>query len=179
MIPIITERLFLEEFSEKDLEDFVTQGNDRTIHEHSFYIPYPLDKDGAKRILDEAKPDLMNGRRIFLSIKLKENKEFVGIIELYGINNSSGKAKIGFWLGKNYRKKGYASEATKALLNYSFNSLKINKIIGKALINNESSKNLMKKLGFRNVGELHEDFILDGKKVDLSLWELLKKDFKQ
>ena len=53
-------------------------------------------------------------------IELKSEKKIIGLIGLNKVNRQHKKASIGYWLGKEYRKKGITSEAEKAILNFAF-----------------------------------------------------------
>lgn len=55
--------------------------------------------------------------------------------------------EIGWVLRKDYRNKGFTTEAGKALLKYAFDVLSADKVIAHCDIRNKASENVMKKLG--------------------------------
>ena len=61
--------------------------------------------------------------------------------------------EIGFHLRKKYRGRGYASEAAKAVIGYSFDTLKADKLYAGHHPKNEASKKILNKLGFQYIGE--------------------------
>lgn len=64
---------------------------------------------------------------------------------------SSFELEIGYALSSNYRRRGYATEAVKALLDYAFNSLKVKRIFAGTNRSNTGSINLMQRIGMRTV----------------------------
>jgi len=54
---------------------------------------------------------------------------------------------LGYWIGEQYWGKGYGTEATKALLDFAFNNLRISKITGEHLSSNPVSGKVMKYAG--------------------------------
>lgn len=67
--------------------------------------------------------------------------------------------------------KGYATEASKACLNYGFTTLNLSKIIGRASIDNPSSINVFKKLGMMYVKTEHFP------EHDAVIYETIKENF--
>ncbi len=67
-------------------------------------------------------------------------------------------------------------EAVKAALEFGFDKLGLNKISAKALVDNNSSNILLERTGFRKVGILRKDKIINRKAKDQVLWEIAKKE---
>ncbi len=84
-------------------------------------------------------------------VSLKNSEEPIGTAGLYkrdGLDHPD----IGFAFLPEFWNKGYASEATKAILMFAKNKLKIKQITGITLPNNTPSKKLLKKLGLFEIG---------------------------
>lgn len=62
-------------------------------------------------------------------------------------------AETGYWPGVNYWGHGYATEACRALVEFGFNPLELNKIIAKYLKRNPASGSVLGKNGFVQTGE--------------------------
>ncbi|GJL65364.1 MAG: N-acetyltransferase [Nitrospirales bacterium] len=60
---------------------------------------------------------------------------------------------IGFWIHPDFWGQGYATEATRAVLDFGFSSLHASKIVTAHAIWNIRSKRVIEKLGFRYTGE--------------------------
>lgn len=81
----------------------------------------------------------------------KSKGEFIGWVALKDLDNSEY-IEVGYRLLKEHWGKGYATDATKALINYGFNKLDLDKITAVALPENKASTNVMQKAGMKYVG---------------------------
>ncbi len=171
-----TKKLILRDLEDEDAEAFAEKGNDKEINLFNWYIPFPLTLAKAKKIIAKRKLPQGSHRWLYeLGIVLKETKEFMGIVSLYDVDKPENKAKLGYWIGKNYRRKGYTEEAVKEVIRFAFEELKLNKISAKTMANNKKSEFLLKKLSFRKVGIKKWDKVIEGKKCDVKEWELLNE----
>ena len=169
-----TKRLIIRDLQENDAKDFVKQGNDKEINYFNWYIPYPLTLAKAKNIIKKRNAEFVGHRWLYeLAIILKETKEFLGIISIYDVSKPENKAKIGYWIGEEYRGNGYSEEALKEIILFSFKELNLNKLSAKTMTDNKVSNNLLEKSGFRKIGIKKWDKIIEGKKHDVFEWELL------
>ena len=66
--------------------------------------------------------------------------------------------EIGYAVGKAYWGRGYASEAARAVIDYSFRTLHIPRIVTPADADNEPSQKLLKRLGFRMQRNVHSEY---------------------
>ncbi|MNS61051.1 putative ribosomal N-acetyltransferase YdaF [compost metagenome] len=76
------------------------------------------------------------------------------------------KASIGYWLGSAYQGKGLMTKSCKALIDYSFAELGLNRIEIRAGVGNQKSRSIPERLGFTEEGvirqaELNEDRYID------------------
>lgn len=177
---LITKRLVLRDYKLSDAKSLAENINDKTVWYFTATIPYPytlkMAKDYIKKKIIKKKKKIMS--EYVFAVELKSKKGVIGAVGLHDINKNHKKAEIGYWLGKNYRRQGIISEAEKAVLDFAFKKLRLNKIWGGSMIKNKASGALFKKFGFRKVGILKEDLIKKGKKKDCYTWELLRKDYK-
>ena len=141
---ITTERLFLEPLSESDdnfiMELLNTEGwikyiGNRNINSKEDAIAY------IQRIND-------NANITYWTTKLKDTKIAIGLVTLikrdYLEHND-----IGFAFLPNYSNKGYAVEATKAVLSYLVKEKSISHIFAVILPENTGSIKLIEKLGLQ------------------------------
>ena len=113
-------------------------------------IKYTGDK--SFQSVEEAKEFLLNykhyekygfGRWAVIN---KDNKEYLGFCGLK-YTPELDEHDIGFRLIKKYWNKGYATEASKACIDYGFNKLGINWIVGRAMKENIASVRVLEKSG--------------------------------
>jgi ribosomal-protein-alanine N-acetyltransferase len=168
---IETDRLILRKLTLNDMNELIENGNDRELSFLTYYLPYPLGEEGAKKIILE---ENTNKDLFRFAIELKSIKRLIGIVDLYNFKKKEGKIKIGYWLGKNYRKVGYGVEAVKRIMDFAFEEIGVKKICAKVLIINNDSKKLLEKLGYKQTKITENDKFLDGKKIDTVSYEFTK-----
>lgn len=82
----------------------------------------------------------------FYGIVLKDTFEMIGIVGLID-REGLDHIDIGYGMLPQFRGKGYAFEATKAIFEYASNTLKLEKIVAIVNPDNKGSINLLHKLG--------------------------------
>jgi [ribosomal protein S5]-alanine N-acetyltransferase len=82
----------------------------------------------------------------------KESNAFIGWagLKLYKeeANNHSNFYELGYRFMKKYWGKGYATEASKALIDYGFQEMKLTEIFAMTDIDNKASRHVLEKCGF-------------------------------
>jgi RimJ/RimL family protein N-acetyltransferase len=68
------------------------------------------------------------------------------------IDAPSAAAELGYWIGVPYCGQGYATEASRALLEFGFRALALHRIPARHLARNTASGRLMQKLGMKFEG---------------------------
>ncbi len=149
-IKIVSERILLREMEISDLDHFHFLETDETILK--YYGNYP------KKNIHETR-DLLNsvitqyekfntGR---LAIILRNTNEYIGWCGIkYNAEqryNHANYYDLGYRLKSEFWGKGYATEASKACIQYCFEKLKINKIHAIVNTENRQSINVIEKLG--------------------------------
>ncbi|WP_305513296.1 GNAT family N-acetyltransferase [Methanobrevibacter sp. V14] len=89
-----------------------------------------------------------------------KNDDLIGCAELLihpDTNHWWGEdsAELGYWIGSQYQGRGYASEASKALISRAFNQLNIKRIFATYKSENIQSKRVLEKLGFEYYSQLN------------------------
>lgn len=78
----------------------------------------------------------------------KDDNTFIGRAGL-SLREGSDILELGFVIGKEYQKQGYAYEACKAIINYAYDELEADKISALCRPENTDSVKLLQKLGFK------------------------------
>ncbi|KPN96882.1 GNAT family N-acetyltransferase [Lysinibacillus sp. ZYM-1] len=83
----------------------------------------------------------------------KNNDELIGTIQLFQINRGSlQNAIIGYFLDKEQNGNGYATEATKLIVEFAFDILKLHRIEAGVMPHNIGSIRVLEKSGFHKEG---------------------------
>lgn len=108
-----------------------------------------------------------------------ENGKAVGRIGINRIVKENRIGEIGYWIIKSAEGKGIITECSKAMLDYGFSSLGLNRIEIKCATENLKSARVPEKLNFTKEGVLRQAECLNGKFVDLYLFSCLKNEWKE
>lgn len=148
MISLETERLHIRNYQEKDIRDFYDYMSLEftALHEDFEPLTYEQSRDLImKRLNDDS----------FAIVELKSEKRCIG--DLCFRMSEYGTFEIGYDFNVNYGKKGYATEACKAFVQYLFTSLNARRVTAGCNEDNEASWRLLDRLGFRREGRFIED----------------------
>ncbi len=85
-------------------------------------------------------------------------------------------ATLGYWMGEPYAGKGYMSAAVRAAMSYAFDKQGLHRIEAACLPNNEPSKRLLERVGFRQEGYARSYLNINGQWRDHLLFALLDSD---
>lgn len=114
-----------------------------------------------------------------MGFEVRYKDKIVGLIGLKDIDLVNNKSEIGYWLTRDATGKGIMTQSCKALLQYVFRELKMNKIWIRCAVENVRSCNIPKQLGFTFEGTERQGEFLHGKYLDLKIYSLLKKEWEK
>jgi len=149
-----TSRLILNRPTEQDIERIAELLNHKIYAENTVNIPYPYGIDDAKFWVRMVEDGLKNENHLILGIRLKENQELIGAIDL-GIDLRFNKAELGYWLAKDYWNLGLMTEAAQECIRYGFQNLHLKRIFATHFDFNSSSGKVMEKIGMQKEGILY------------------------
>lgn len=133
----------------------------------------------ATRLIDMFHKNFLEKRGIRWGIKLKENQRIIGTVGLNSLHLKNKRAEIGYELHPLYWRLGFATEAIKEVLRFSFTQLDLQRIGAVVYPENEASVNLLLKLGFIKEGVLRGYMQQAGQFHDTYVLSLLKQEWKQ
>lgn len=105
-----------------------------------------------------------------------ENKQAIGRIGVYKIDNQNRIGEIGYWIIENSQGKGIITKACRMMVDFCFNDLDLNRIEIKCATGNLKSKAIPEKLNFLRDGVIRQGEFIHDKFIDLELYSLLKSD---
>ncbi len=112
-----------------------------------------------------------------LFIVRKQDQALVGAITLDNIRRGpSQAATLGYWVGQEFARKGYMSEAVKACVNYAFAKLDLSRIEAATLPENTPSRGVLEKSGFKYEGVAQSYLQINGRWRTHVLYASLRHD---
>ncbi|WP_439881806.1 GNAT family N-acetyltransferase [Pontibacter sp. MBLB2868] len=106
-------------------------------------------------------------------------QKHVGVIGYKGIDLINQKLEIGYWLAERQQGKGIVTRCCKALIRYAFEQMKMNRVQLKVALDNQKSKKIPLRLGFKTEGiERDGELSSNGEYHDLEVYSLLKREWQ-
>lgn len=154
-IIIETERLLLRAFKESDLQDFYNYASVPGVGEMAGW-PHHESIETSKQILGKFLAEKSN-----FAVYHKNDKKVIGSLGLHkswtnedeGYKDLNAK-EIGYVLSKDYWGQGLMPEAVKAVIEYGFNSLGLEAFTIGHFLENNQSRRVIEKCGFRPVKQV-------------------------
>lgn len=118
-------------------------------------------------------------KNVVFEILNAATSELMGVIGLHGINHRDGNAELGYFLGKEYWRRGYTSEAVGLMLQYAFDQLNLRKVYARIYDPNIGSQKVLEKNGFKLVGRLRKHvYIPKFGYVDELYYDILREEWQ-
>jgi RimJ/RimL family protein N-acetyltransferase len=142
-----TERLTLRRPMLADVKAIARLANDRRIAENT-RLPHPYSQDHA---IEFVRGTAKDRETVFL---IENNHTPIGMV---GIERRQPDApELGYWLGVEHWGQGFATEAARAVIDFTFEEFDVEQLMSGARVVNPSSRNILEKCGFQWIGvELH------------------------
>jgi len=172
---LYTKQLVLRPLNINDASDVQRLAGVKEIASVTVLIPYPYEIKMAKAWIESHQGLFKNGRHAIFAITHKEQGYMIGVISL-GINQEHQWADMGYWIGVDYWKQGYCTEAAIRILEYGFNDLNLNRIKASHFKRNPASGRVMEKIGMKYEGCQREQIKKWGRFEDSVLYGILKKE---
>ncbi|MBD3290921.1 GNAT family N-acetyltransferase [candidate division KSB1 bacterium] len=177
-IPVLeTERLILRPFELSDAADVQRYAGDYEVAKMTTNIPHPYEDGMAEEWIGTHEKQFVEKSELTLAITHKQEKYLIGAIGLVRIKKEHQHAEMGYWIGKPFWGKGYCTEAARAMLDYSFNSLNLNRVHANHMVHNPASGKVMRKIGMKYEGRLRKHFNKWGEYVDIDIYGILREEF--
>jgi RimJ/RimL family protein N-acetyltransferase len=100
----------------------------------------------------------------------------IGAISLH-LTQAHRRAELGYWVGRPFWNRGYATEAARAVIAFGFETLALNRIHAVHLTRNPTSGRVMVKAGMRFEGTLRQHVIKWDRAEDLDEYAILRADW--
>ena len=180
LIQIPTERCYLRLPKMKDHDEWAhlrAQSKDHLRIWEPVWAPDHFSRRSFQNRVYWARKVFKENAAMPLFILREEDDALLGGITLDNIRRGpSQSATLGYWIGADYARQGYMSEAIKALVAYSFSKLDLSRIEAATLPQNKPSRGVLEKSGFKYEGVAQSYLQIDGKWRNHVLYANLRSD---
>ena len=172
---LICDRLLLRPFSLEDVPEVTALVGERDIASTTLAIPHPYKASMAEEWIMKHRPSYKSGEAVDYAIVIRNSEILVGAIGLR-ISKEHRKAELGYWIGKPFWGRGFATEASQKMIQFGFMELDLNRIYATHFVRNPASRRVLRKIGMDFEGRRRQDILKWGQFEDLDYYALLKDE---
>ena len=171
-----TERLILRRFVIEDSAAmYKNWASDEDVTKYLIW-PAHSSQEISKGVIEDWVNSYSNESFYQWAIVLKDKGEPIGSISVVRMNEDISMAHIGYCIGKNWWHKGITSEALKAVMDFLFDIVDVNRIDSRHDPRNPNSGKVMKKCGMKYEGTLRSSDRNNQGICDACYYALLKSE---
>jgi len=177
--PIVTERLHLRPFAPGDLDAIMPIHADPDVVR---YVPWDVrDRDELREALaKKARQTVLEreGDGLNLAAVLAGTGELIGDMSLIWRSEAHRIGEVGYLFNPAHAGRGYATEASRALLKVGFEELGLHRIIGRLDVRNAASAAVLERLGMRREAHFVQNEWLKGEWTDELVYAMLDREWR-
>ncbi len=173
--PLKTDRLILRPLKMSDASDLYAYAKDPEVSRHVLWSAHRSVSD-SRRFLREGIRQYRRGFPGTFAIVLAETGRMIGTIGYMWINTEYRSCEIGYSLSRSHWNRGLMTEALRAVIAYSFDTLHLNRIECQYETDNPASGRVMLKAGMRREGVMRQRIRNKGKYSDVVVCAVLRED---
>jgi len=175
---IFTRRLVLQPVTKEHVPQLCKLLRDRSIARWVSPIRYPYPAADAHSFVQMAAASrTWSGGPGDRAIMLRSNRSIlIGMVSCCRRNKGTGDYVLGYWMSGPYRRRGFAGEAARAMVEAAF-EMGAPAILAEFLLGNHASQRLMERLGMRRIGMGCNRSRLLGKKAPTVQYRIASADW--
>lgn len=179
-VQIYTERLILRLPLHADFRAWSTlryQSQDFLTPWEPTWAPDHLSRKSFANRVYWSQRSANEGTALPLFLVRRSDQQLMGAITLDPIRRGPAQtATMGYWIGQQFAREGYMSEAILALIHYAFVSLDLSRIESACLPDNVPSRGALEKCGFKYEGVAQAYLQINGRWRTHVLYSCLRAD---
>lgn len=173
-----TPRLRLRPFAREDAGRISELAGAREIADTTISIPHPYPPKLAQAWIDKHPALAARDEAWHWAIERRHEAGLIGGIGLREIDREHIQAEVGFWIGVPWWGHGFALEAVRAVADFAFVQLDLNRLYAHHMVRNPASGRVLAKAGFQREGLLRERVRKWGVFEDVVLLSLLRREWE-
>ena len=174
---ICAEKVTLRELRPSDAPALLAMLTSEEVAE--FVSPLPCSVDGFERFIADTQYERTCGNSFCFGVVPDGYDDAMGLFQVRQLDPGFGSAEWGFAIGSPFWGTGAFVEGAKAVIEFSFDTVGVNRLEARAIAANGRGNGALRKLGALQEGILRRSFQRNGRYFDQILWSILKDDWRQ
>ncbi len=168
-----TPRLLLRRLRMEDAEAIFAYARDPQMTPFVFWEPHRTIAD-THEYLERTLAGYAEGRAPAWGLQHWGDGVIVGSCAFHEISVMHARGEIGYALSRQYWGQGLTPEAVRAMLDYGFGALQLNRVEARCDVANIASSRVMEKAGMTFEGVLRQNIFLHGRPRDARMYGILR-----
>ncbi|MCU0632950.1 MAG: GNAT family N-acetyltransferase [Methanolinea sp.] len=173
---LITPRLILRQFTMDDAPVVQALAGDVCIAAGVLSIPHPYTLDDAWQWIGQHPSLRQSGEQFIFAVTELRSRVLAGAVSIR-VNEEHAHAELGYWIGRPFQGRGYATEAAGAMLEFGFLGLHLHRIYARHLAWNTPSSRVLSHIGMSFEGTMQGHACKWGVFHDVHLYGIQAGDF--
>ena len=175
--PLATERLILRPLASQDAEALHRLVNDWEVTRTLAVVPFPYPRELADDWILSTARELAAGSAYHLAVTGRDGEQemLVGVVGLH-VDAKARRGRLGYWVGRRFWGHGVATEAAGRLVRWGFANLDLDRVTADVATDNPASAAVLRRIGFRQMGEGTSSFLARGGEHPVWLFEATRDD---
>jgi ribosomal-protein-alanine N-acetyltransferase len=177
-IPTLQGKLIaLRKLRRSDAASIQRHANNRNIARYLPRLPYPYTLQEARKWITTTSRLARADKAYDFGIEDRESGKIVGMIGLRNINRQDRNVEVGYWVGKAFQNRGYASEALRLILKFAFSELRLVRVYAVVHQKNVASVRLLDRIGFVREGVWRKASLINRRWYDVYAYGILNEEY--
>ena len=172
-----TARLRLRPFNDSDANALFAMHSNVFVRRYWDAPPWS-ERRRAERFITACRQIAEEGTGVRLAVDRVSDGAFIGWSGLTRWNPDYRSVSMGYCFDDAAWGQGYATEAARALLQWAFDTLDMNRVQAETDTRNAASARVLEKLGFVREGTFREDCVVNGEVSDSWVYGLIRRDWR-
>lgn len=170
-----TGRLLLRPFRADDASAVQRHLSEWEVAQTTAAVPYPYPPGAAAEWIAGLGPRHEAGEVLAVAATRRDDGVLVGAVELRP-GGRGHRADLGYWIGRPYWGRGYATEAAGAVVRWAFDVLRLHRVHASAFARNPASGAVLRRIGMRWEGTLRRHHLRWEVLEDVEIYGVLRGD---
>ena len=173
-----TERLTIRDFVEEDWPDIVETRSQEEVARYELWDTTTwAEREKVAGLIREQRALTFDMLGKYVDFVVVLGEKAIGSVGVKRLSDTHKDAEVGWTFDARYWGQGYATEAARALMDWSFRSLELHRITAVCDARNVPSYRLMERLGMRREAHHVKSFFSKGEWTDDLVYAVLKDEW--
>jgi ribosomal-protein-alanine N-acetyltransferase len=173
-----TEHLLMRQIISSDTDDMFAYSCREDVTRFLLWDPHP-NSTYTRQYIEYLQDRYTLGDFYDWALVERTSGKMIGTCGFTSIDLPNRTAEIGYVISPFYRGRGYAAEASGAVIRFGFEKMELERISAICMKENNASLRVMEKCGMKREGTLRSAAFIKGEQKDLHICAITKNDFYQ